>query len=110
MAAFHDGWCVERKTGYLLLGHPCTGTTAAVHHRATHYGERCTSRRTLHFKVDSKQRRTWCPLAVDPPIFPRPAEQALCEIDPLLGFRQLLLEILHTAFKRGKPRSGIGRR
>jgi hypothetical protein len=48
-------------------------------------------------------------LATDAPVFPCLAEQTLCEIEPFLGFCQLLLEVLDTTFNCLEPRSDLGR-
>ena len=46
-------------------------------------------------------------LATNPPLFPCLAEEPLCEIEPLLCFRLLLLKALDAAFKGVEPRSDV---
>lgn len=49
------------------------------------------------------------PLAVDASVFPGLAKQTLSEIEPLMRFGQLLLDILDTTFERLEPRTDLGR-
>ena len=48
-------------------------------------------------------------LAANLPLFPRLAQQTLCEIEPLLCFCLLLLEVLDTTFQCLEPRGEVGR-
>src|SRR2546422_903481 len=48
-------------------------------------------------------------LAADPPVFPCLAEYPLCEIETLVCFRELLLEVLDDTFNRLEPGSDVGR-
>ena len=47
--------------------------------------------------------------SANPPLFPCLTEYTLCEIEPLLCFCLLLLEVLETTFKCLEPRSDVGR-
>ena len=48
-------------------------------------------------------------LVTNAPVFPRLAQQTLCEIEPFLCFYQLLLDVLDTTFKCLEPRRDLGR-
>src|SRR6266545_4303689 len=48
-------------------------------------------------------------LAAQPPIFPRLAEQPLCEIEPFLCVCDLLLQALDATFQCLEPRRDVGR-
>ena len=56
-----------------------------------------------------QRSKTGSSLAADAAIFPCLPEQPLGEIEPLLCFCQLLLDVLETTFNCLEPRSDVGR-
>ena len=81
---------------------------AAVLADAASDGEAEVVHRGVHGEASWRPGNRRSDLAADAPVFPRLAEQTLREIEPFLGFRQLVLDVLDGVLEGLEPRGDLG--